>query len=70
MVVDAAGHAVTVLSRLGSRETVAATLPDGRRSAGRVVGRDVLLDVALVALKRLPPLSASGIPTRCRTAPR
>lgn len=60
VVVDAAGRAVTILSRLGSRERVDATLPDGRRSAGRVVGRDVLLDVALVALETAPPALRLG----------
>lgn len=53
--VDAAGHALTILSRLASSETLDATLHDGRRATGRVVGRDTLLNVALVGLDAAPP---------------
>jgi S1-C subfamily serine protease len=53
--VDTAGHALTVLSRLSSAGAVTASLPDGRRTTARVVGRDQLLNVALLALEAAPP---------------
>jgi S1-C subfamily serine protease len=58
--VDAAGHALTILSRLAAADAVVATLPDGRRTSARVVGRDALLNVALLALEAAPPALELG----------
>ena len=53
-VVDAAGHSLTILSMLPI-DGVRAVLPDGRQPRARVVGRDTLLNVALLALDAAPP---------------
>lgn len=58
--VDPAGRALTILSRLAAAETLGATLPDGRRTTARVIGRDDLLDVALLALDAAPPALELG----------
>jgi S1-C subfamily serine protease len=54
LVVDAAGHALTVLSLLPT-DGLRALLPDGRQAGARIVGRDTLLNVALLALDAAPP---------------
>ena len=60
-VLDAAGHVATNAHVVGEAPTVILVSPDGGRRAGRVVGRDALTDIALIAPAGgafAPPLAA------------
>ena len=48
-VLDAAGHVATNAHVVGDAETVILVSPDGGRRIGRIVGRDALTDIALIA---------------------
>ena len=65
-VVDAAGHSLTILSMLPT-DGVRVVLPDGRQTRARVVGRDTLLNVALLALDAAPPPLVLGDSDRLQT---